>query len=77
MQITREKAIDLFNGSIEELAQAIGVTRARISQWPPDGPLPTRDSDRVLGAALRLGLLRVKLGDPAAGEKGVDLVVVA
>jgi UTP--glucose-1-phosphate uridylyltransferase len=66
--MTRQDAIELF-GSLQSLADALGVDRSRISQWPPDGELPLRDSDRVMGAALRLGLLR------ARQARGVAVVI--
>lgn len=50
--MTKSEAISIF-GSGAELARALGITRAAISQWPEI--LHQRDIDRVTGAALRLG----------------------
>ena len=47
-------AIRLF-GSQSRLADALGVGRSAVSQWPDD--LLQRQTDQVTGAAMRLGLL--------------------
>lgn len=47
-------AIQLF-GSQARLADALGLGRSAVSQWPD--VLSQRQADQVLGAALRLGLL--------------------
>lgn len=52
MTLTKHEAIHLF-GSGAELARAVGLTRGRISQWPD--ALDQRQTDLVMGAALRLG----------------------
>lgn len=49
----KTEAIQIF-GTAAALAKAIGVTRAAISQWPDR--LDQAKSDRVAGAAYRLGL---------------------
>lgn len=59
-------------GGMTELAQALGVDRSRISQWPPEGDLPQRDADRVMGAALRLGLIQIR-----ARRRNDNLIVVS
>jgi hypothetical protein len=46
-------AISIF-GRAKDLASALGVNPAAISQWPQT--LDAGRSDRVAGAALRLGL---------------------
>lgn len=46
------EAIAMF-GSPKDLAAALGVTRQAIYQWPED--LSQEASDRVIGAAARLG----------------------
>lgn len=48
-------AIELFGG-VKALADALGITRQAIYQWPED--LPQEQADRINGAALRLGLLK-------------------
>ena len=50
----KSEAILLF-GSQSRLADALGVGRSAVSQWPE--LLPQRQADQVCGAALRLGLL--------------------
>lgn len=60
--MTRAEAVELFGGQ-QALADAIGVDRSRISQWPAKGRLPQRDADRVVGAAVRKGLLTVRKGN--------------
>ena len=51
--MNKSDAIKIF-GTASELAKAIGVTRSAISQWPEH--LEQSHSDRVIGAAYRLGL---------------------
>lgn len=53
MKMTKQNAIELF-GNAASLARALGVTRSAISQWPAD--LDQDRSDRVTGAAVRLGV---------------------
>ena len=50
--MTKSEAAQIFGGAYADLARAIGVTRAGISQWPAE--LTEAQTDRVLGAALRL-----------------------
>jgi hypothetical protein len=50
----KQDAIDLF-GSGAALARALGVTRQLIWAWPAD--LDEHQTDRVIGAAIRLGKL--------------------
>jgi DNA-binding transcriptional regulator YdaS (Cro superfamily) len=50
--MTKTEAVSLF-GSQSKLADAIGVTRSYVSQWPEE--LEPRIADRILGAAVRLG----------------------
>jgi hypothetical protein len=69
--MTRLDAIRIFNGDVNALAAALDVTLPRIYQWPRDEPLPQRDVDRVMGAALRVGMLRFK-GGPVV--RALDLV---
>jgi hypothetical protein len=52
MTMTKQQAIDIF-GSGAELGRAVGLTRGRISQWPDE--LKQRETDLVIGAAIRLG----------------------
>lgn len=52
MVLTKQQAIDLF-GNGAKLGRALGLTRGRISQWPET--LDQRQTDLVVGAAIRLG----------------------
>ena len=52
--MTKTEAKAIFNGNGAELGRAIGVLRARVSQWPEE--LDQATTDRVIGAAVRLGL---------------------
>ncbi|WP_081953440.1 Cro/CI family transcriptional regulator [Mycoavidus cysteinexigens] len=54
MLISKQQAIRVF-GSGANLGRAIGITRSAISQWPDR--LDQRQTDLVIGAALRLGKL--------------------
>lgn len=51
--MTKIEAADLFGGTQSALARALDMTRGGISQWPED--LTEAQTDRVLGAAIRLG----------------------
>ena len=51
--MTKAEAIALFGGRQIDVADALGVTPSRISQWPDE--LDQATEDRVIGAALRLG----------------------
>jgi DNA-binding XRE family transcriptional regulator len=51
----KSDAIAIFGTRQRDLALAVGVTRSAISQWGQD--LTPRQTDMVLGAALRLGKL--------------------
>jgi len=53
--MTKTKAVQLF-GSVKHLAEALEVTPWRIYQWPEK--LGHKDTDRVLGAAIRTGRIR-------------------
>ena len=55
--ITKKQAVELF-GSQKGVADAVGLTPSRISQWPD--LLAQKQSDLVMGAALRLGVLERK-----------------
>jgi len=56
--MTKAEAIQLF-GSKKALAEALGVHRSLISKLPDQ--LPTKYSDRVTGAAIRLGQITPRL----------------
>lgn len=51
--MNKSEAIKLF-GSAASMARALGVTRGNICHMPEQ--LCQRDADRVVGAAMRLGL---------------------
>jgi UTP--glucose-1-phosphate uridylyltransferase len=53
MSMNKSDAIRIF-GSAAELARALNLSRGRISQLPE--ALDQREVDRIVGAALRLGL---------------------
>lgn len=73
--LTVDQAVRIF-GSQVGLADALGVTSARISQLRRHEVLPHYVSDRVVGAALRLGVLvskrEITRGQPVA-LKDVEL----
>ena len=62
--MTKHEAISLFGGRQVDLARAVGVTRSAVAQWPAE--LTQEQEDRVNGAALRLGLLRLAQPAPRA-----------
>jgi hypothetical protein len=51
--MTKRDAILLFGTTHREMADALGITRAAITQWPDE--LTREQADRVVGAAVRLG----------------------
>jgi hypothetical protein len=53
--MTKTQAVALFGGSVGLLARGLGVTTQAISQWPQK--LRIEQTDRVTGAAVRLGFL--------------------
>ena len=54
--MTRQQAVNEF-GSVKELAAALKITPQAIYQWPEK--LDQAQVDRIRGALLRLGKLRV------------------
>lgn len=52
--MTKEEAIRLHGGTQRRLSQALGLSESAVSQWPDE--LTERQEDRVLGAAVRLGI---------------------
>lgn len=50
--MTKSEAAAIFGGAYADLARALNLSRAGISQWPDE--LDEARIDRVLGAALRL-----------------------
>ena len=52
MNLTKQQAIAIF-GTGTALANALGLTKGAISQWPKD--LDQRRSAAVIGAAVQLG----------------------
>ena len=53
----KSQAKQVFGGTLAEMADALGVTASAISQWPEE--LSLEQTDRVTGAAVRLGRYRV------------------
>ena len=56
--MTKTQSIKLF-GSIKNLAAALDIKRQAIYQWPEE--LSQRQSDRISGVAMRMGLTEVKV----------------
>jgi hypothetical protein len=56
---TRKQAVELF-GSRKDMAAALGTTTAAISMLPKTGYLQTKKSDEIVGASIRLGLVKVQ-----------------
>jgi hypothetical protein len=55
MLMTKKEAIKLLGGKQRHVAQALEITESAVSQWPEE--LSQATADRVLGAAIRLGLV--------------------
>ena len=56
---TRRQAQALF-GSRQAMAEALGTTTAAVSMLPKTGYLQTKKSDEIVGASIRLGLVKVQ-----------------
>ena len=54
LEMKKHEAVRIFGETQTQLGEAVGLTRSRISQWPD--VLSPPQVDRVLGAAMRLGL---------------------
>lgn len=62
--MNKRDAIRLFGSTVTELASALGLTRSAVSQWPER--LRQAQADRVMGAAVRLG--RVRIAEDSAND---------
>jgi UTP--glucose-1-phosphate uridylyltransferase len=62
--MTKSQAIELF-GSTSALWKALGITRQGLHQWPEE--LAQDQIDRVTGAAIRTGRMKVPEGESAQG----------
>jgi len=49
----KDQALELFDGTVARLAEAIGITSQSVSGWPD--VLSDKLSDRVIAAAVRCG----------------------
>jgi UTP--glucose-1-phosphate uridylyltransferase len=54
----------------QALAASLGVTRSAVSQWPD--PLTYRQTNEVLGLAVRLGRLRVHAQDQPMVHEAIE-----
>ena len=54
LTMRKSEAISIFGRTQSDLARALGITKSAVSQWPDE--LDQEKTDRVLGAALRLGV---------------------
>ena len=50
--MTKSEAAQIFGGAYADLARALDISRAGVSQWPDE--LSQAQIDRVIGAAIRL-----------------------
>ena len=58
----KEIAIAMFGRTQSDAARALGISRQAVSQWPEE--LRPEQVDRVVGAAVRLGLWRGSRSQP-------------
>ena len=56
--MNKQDALDLFGGRPTDAANALGITRQAVNGWPKE--LPQSISDRVIGAAMRTGVDKVR-----------------
>ena len=68
--LTKNQAADLFGGTFVSIARAIGVSRAAIARWPD--VLTVRQTDEVIGAAVRLGKIKSDLHPDIFKQKRAD-----
>ena len=68
--LTKNQAADLFDGTYISIARAIGVSRAAIGHWPD--VLTVRQTDEVIGAAVRLGKIKSDLHPEIFKQKRTD-----
>jgi hypothetical protein len=69
--MTKEQAFRITGlSTTQALATAIGVTRAAVWQWPD--PLTYRQTNEVLGLAVRLGRLRVHAQDHPMVHEAIE-----
>lgn len=54
LSMRKSEAVSIFGRTQSDLARALGITKSAVSQWPDE--LDQEKTDRVLGAALRLGV---------------------
>lgn len=55
--MTKTEAIQLHGGTQKALAAHLQISQPAVCMWPDE--LPVAFSDRVIGAAVRLGILRL------------------
>lgn len=46
VEITKERAVSAF-GSQTKLAEALGISKAAVSKWPPGEPIPQKQALRL------------------------------
>jgi hypothetical protein len=67
MKLTKRQAVQAFGGKTRHLAEALGISRPAVAQWPTE--LTQRQAHEVIGAAWCRGVLERLVGDrhpPAA-----------
>ena len=64
--LTKQQAAELFGGRLIDLARAIGISKQAVDQWPD--ALNVRQIDNVVGAAIRLGLIKTSRDISSLGE---------
>ena len=64
--MNKAEAISLIGKTQADLARALDVTRQCIHKWPD--PLDTPQVDRIVGAAIRLGKLKLRTKSPYRKE---------
>lgn len=45
--ITKREALKHYNNNSAALARELGITRAAVSAWPMDDPIPTKQALRL------------------------------
>lgn len=71
--MNKAEAIRLLGGTVSTAAQAIRVSSAAISQWPDEGELPPRITDRVQAALWRMEREKAARSQPRETAKPVAL----
>ena len=70
MRMKKDDAIALHGGRPVDLARGLGVTRQYITKFPDE--LPQYLADRVVGAAVRRGIIKLRMSAEERAKNGIE-----